>query len=352
MTALLNPAVKNYEWGDYAALPDLLGAPRDNKPWAELWFGTHPDGHSTLQTGNGTSPLQSVVGDLSFLVKLIAVAKPLSLQTHPSTAQALVGFARENTLGIDRTAPNRVYRDQTAKPELLCALSKFEMLCGFAPVEQSLALAKQNGWTELARQLQISGLERCVRWALGDQSQTVPKNLPMNLPKHLQTLASLYPNSGGLVVALLMNHVVLQPGDAVFLEPGNVHSYLSGMAVEVMPSSDNVIRAAFTTKHIDIDAFLATANFNSEAPLSVTPPTAFGNTAIYKIPSAPFGVQRISVKSAMSVEAEHEVEIYLCVQGNAGSLQQGQACILRHNETLQLAGPSLVFRVWGDPAHT
>jgi len=347
MTALLNPVVKNYEWGDCAALPDLLGAPRDNKPWAELWFGTHPDGHSTLQTENGISPLKSIVGDLTFLVKLIAVAKPLSLQTHPSTAQALVGFARENTLGIDRTAPNRVYRDQTAKPELLCALSKFEMLCGFAPVEQSLALAKQNGWTELARQLQISGLEKSVRWALGDQSHTMPKNLP----KHLQTLASLYPKSGGLLVALLMNHLVLQPGDAVYLEPGNVHSYLSGMAVEVMPSSDNVMRAAFTTKHIDIDAFFATANFNSEAPRSVTPPTTFGDTAIYKIPSAPFGVQRISVKSAMSVKAEHEVEIYLCVQGHAGSLQQGQACILRDNETLQLAGPSLVFRVWGDPAH-
>jgi len=347
MTAILNPAIKNYDWGDFTALPDLLGLPRDAKPWAELWFGTHPDGQATLQTGNGISPLKNVVGELSFLVKLIAVAKPLSLQTHPTTSQALAGFARENSLGIDRTATNRVYRDQTAKPELLCALSDFEMLCGFATITESLNRAEQNGWIELARHLKLGGLEKTIRWALDQKSHKTPPNLP----RHLQLLASLYPDSGGILVALLMNHVVLQPGEAVFLEPGNVHSYLSGVAVEVMPSSDNVMRAAFTKKHIDMNEFFATANFAAESPRSVTPPTTSGDAVIYEIPSAPFSVQRINVKKAMSVTAEHEVEIYLCAHGNAGSLHQGQACILRQNEILELAGPSLLFRIWGDPTY-
>ena len=347
MSAILIPAIKHYEWGDIAALPDLLGLPRDNKPWAELWFGTHPDGPSTLETGNGIASLKNVTGDLSFLLKLIAVAKPLSLQTHPNTVQALAGFNRENSLGVSRTATNRIYKDEAAKPELLCAISEFQMLCGFASVGESLARAEQNGWHELAKQLQSNGLEATVRWALNETS----KPNFQNLPQHLQTLASLYPNSGGVIVALLMNHVVLKPGDAIYLEPGNVHSYLGGMAVEVMTSSDNVMRAAFTTKHIDIDEFFATANFNPQAPRSVTHQTRSNHVSRFQIPSAPFSVERWHVTSGISISAEHEVEIYLCVQGQSGDLRQGQACVLRPGENLNLAGPSLVFRVWGDPTN-
>lgn len=347
MTAILNPAIKHYEWGDIVALPDLLGLPRDNQPWAELWFGTHPDGPSTLKTGNGVAPLKNITGDLSFLLKLIAVAKPLSLQTHPNTVQALAGFDRENSLGINRTATNRIYKDEAAKPELLCAISEFKMLCGFAPVTESLARAEQNGWHELAEQLQSNGLEATVRWAL---NKTSHQDL-QNLPQHLHALASLYPNSGGVIVALLMNHVVLKPGDAIYLEPGNVHSYLGGMAVEVMTSSDNVMRAAFTTKHIDIDEFFATASFNPETPRSVTPPESSNIVSAFKIPSAPFSVERLHVSNDISVSAEHDAEIYLCVQGQAGELRQGQACVLRRGENLNLTGASIVFRVWGDPTN-
>ena len=345
MTAILSPAIKHYEWGDFAALPDLLGLPRDEKPWAELWFGTHPDGPATLQTANGETHLKNVVGDLSFLLKLIAVAKPLSLQTHPTTVQALEGFERENKLGLARTATNRVYKDAAAKPEMLFALSEFQMLCGFAPVTESIARAEKHGLKELAQHLKLDGLEKTVRWALNSKSHLAVENLP----SHLRALGSLYPNLGGILVALLMNHATLKPGEAIFLEPGNVHSYLSGMAVEVMTSSDNVMRAAFTTKHIDIEEFFATANFDSVMPKLVSPTANSASVAHYDIASAPFSVQRFSVTSDILLTAEHEVEIYLCVQGQAGSLRQGQAGVLRRGETLQLTGPSLVFRVWGDP---
>ena len=345
MTAILSPAIKHYEWGDFAALPDLLGLPRDEKPWAELWFGTHPDGPATLQTANGETHLKNVVGDLSFLLKLIAVAKPLSLKTHPTTVQALEGFERENKLGLARTATNRVYKDAAAKPEMLFALSEFQMLCGFAPVTESIARAEKHGLKELAEHLELDGLEKTVRWALNSKSHLAVENLP----SHLRALGSLYPNLGGILVALLMNHATLKPGEAIFLEPGNVHSYLSGMAVEVMTSSDNVMRAAFTTKHIDLEEFFATANFDSVMPKLVLPTANSASVAHYDIASAPFSVQRFSVTSDILLTAEHEVEIYLCVQGQAGSLRQGQAGVLRRGETLQLTGPSLVFRVWGDP---
>ena len=344
MTAILSPAIKNYDWGDFTALPDFIGAPRDAKPWAELWFGTHPDGQATVQTGNGISRLSEIVGELSFLVKLIAVAKPLSIQTHPTIAQAQTGFARENNLGIDRAAFNRVYRDTNSKPELLCALSDFEMLCGFAPIELSLALAEQNGWLELARHLKLTGLSNTVRWALEEKNHKTPTNLP----NHLRIIGELYANTGGVYVALLMNHITLKAGEAMFLQPGNVHSYLSGLAVEVMSSSDNVMRAAFTTKHVDLQEFFATAKIESHLPAQVTQRESSTNTVDYEIQNAPFSVQKITVNSDMTIQANHEVELYLCVQGHSGALHQGQACILQQHEVLRLEKDSVVFRVWGN----
>ena len=343
MTAILSPAIKNYDWGDFTALPDFIGAPRDAKPWAELWFGTHPDGQATLQTGQGKVALKDVVGELSFLVKLIGVAKPLSIQTHPTIAQAQAGFARENNLGINRAAFNRVYRDTNSKPELLCALSDFEMLCGFAPIEQSLALAETNGWLELARHLKLTGLANTVRWALEEKNHKTPTNLP----NYLRVIGELYANTGGVYVALLMNHITLKPGQAMFLEPGNVHSYLSGLAVEVMSSSDNVMRAAFTTKYVDLQEFFATAKIDSHLPTQVTQRDSSTNKVDYEIQNAPFSVQKITADSAMTIQANHEVELCLCVQGHSGDLHQGQACILRQHEVLQLEKDSVVFRVWG-----
>ena len=344
MPTRLSPALKNYDWGDIIALPDFSGQPRDAKPWAELWFGTHPDGQATVQTGNGNSRLSEIVGELSFLVKLIAVAKPLSIQTHPTIAQAQAGFARENNLGIDRAAFNRVYRDTNSKPELLCALSDFEMLCGFAPIEQSLALAETNGWLELARHLKLTGLANTVRWALEEKNHKTPTNLP----NYLRVIGELYANTGGIYVALLMNHITLKPGQAMFLEPGNVHSYLSGLAVEVMSSSDNVMRAAFTTKHVDLQEFFATAKIDSHLPTQVTQRDSSTNSVDYEIRNAPFSVQKITADSAMTIQADHEVELCLCVQGHSGDLRQGQACILRQHEVLQLEKDSVVFRVWGN----
>ncbi len=344
MPTRLSPALKNYDWGDIIALPDFTGQPRDAKPWAELWFGTHPDGQATVQTGNGIAQLSEIVGELSFLVKLIAVAKPLSIQTHPTIAQAQAGFARENNLGIDRAAFNRVYRDTNSKPELLCALTDFEMLCGFAPVEQSLALAEKNGWLELARHLKLTGLANTVRWALEEKKHKTPTNLP----DHLRVIGDLYANTGGVYVALLMNHITLKSGQAMFLEPSNVHSYLSGLAVEVMSSSDNVMRAAFTTKHIDLQEFFATAKIDSHLPTQVVQRNSSDNTVDYVIDNAPFSVQTITVSSPTTIQADHEVELYLCVQGHSGALQQGQACILRRHEVLQLESSSILFRVWGN----
>jgi mannose-6-phosphate isomerase len=225
---VLHGTVAHYEWGDKEALPDFLGALTNGKPWAELWFGTHPGGPSQITTTTGTQPLSDVVGQLPFLVKVIAAAEPLSLQTHPTTTQAREGYARENKRGIALDSPQRIYRDTSAKPELLIALSRFEAVSGFRDVAETLDMFIRHNWRDLATRLSRDGIEGFVRFALGQSRH----ELPSNLPDYAARLAEHYPGSGGVLVALLMHHVVLETGEALFLDAGNVHSYLSGFGVE------------------------------------------------------------------------------------------------------------------------
>ena len=118
---LVHGVVQHYAWGDTEAIPAVLGVAPDGQPWAELWLGTHPGAPSTI---DGGALLRDTSGELPYLLKLLAAAEPLSLQTHPDTATAAIGFARENEQGIALDDPIRVYRDANAKPELLCALTQ------------------------------------------------------------------------------------------------------------------------------------------------------------------------------------------------------------------------------------
>src|SRR6476660_8269102 len=142
----LRGVVQHYAWGSLDALPALLGVPGDGRPWAELWFGAHPIAPAMVSRDGDWRPLDEVIaadpiGELGpgvverfgprlpFLLKVLAAREPLSLQAHPSAAQARAGYAREEALGIPLTAENRLYRDDWAKPELLCALGPFDALC-------------------------------------------------------------------------------------------------------------------------------------------------------------------------------------------------------------------------------
>ncbi|MGZ4766377.1 MAG: type I phosphomannose isomerase catalytic subunit, partial [Ilumatobacteraceae bacterium] len=138
---------QHYAWGHPTAIPDLLDVAADGQPWAEWWMGTHPLAPSTIDDG---APLRSVAGDLPYLLKLMAAAEPLSLQTHPDVGRAAAGFEREEALGVPRDSPARVYRDPHAKPEMLCALTSFDTLCGFRPVDATISLLHQLQAHDLA----------------------------------------------------------------------------------------------------------------------------------------------------------------------------------------------------------
>lgn len=273
---------KNYDWGDETTIRHSMGLPstRGTKI-AELWFGTHPQGPAHLDSPDGT-PLRDVAGDMSMLVKLLSCDQPLSLQTHPTAEQAQSGFAREETLGIPRDAPNRMYRDDSDKPEMIVALSRFEALCGFAPQETSIDLLMSMGWTNEASVVTQDGITSYMSWAF--QQTSMPSMA--SAPEWLQKIAHLYPADPALRIAPLLNRVILQPGQALALPAGNLHAYLHGFGLEVMNSSDNVIRAGFTPKHVDVAELL---NIVDTSPL-LQPVVDVTEDGTYASPSASFTV--------------------------------------------------------------
>jgi mannose-6-phosphate isomerase len=301
------PAVRDYAWGSRTALAELRGEPGPTPdPEAEAWFGAHPGAPSGLADGGTLADLvaadpdgalgQEVVGRcgprLPFLVKLLAAASPLSLQAHPTTAQAEAGFDAEEARGIPRDAPTRVYRDRSAKPELLLALTPFAALCGFRGVEDTVSLLEAldvPGLRWLATALRDDGeaaLAGCIASslrggpgttdqldALGEALRTLAAGdgCWAREARWIGALLDRYPGDGGVLVALLLRLVELAPGQAVHLPAGNLHAYLRGTGVEVMATSDNVVRGGLTPKHVDVEELLHVLDPRVLPPPIVTP---------------------------------------------------------------------------------
>jgi len=271
------PALKNYDWGDTAFLPALLDLTPTGEPVAEAWFGTHPSGEAVTDDGR---TLSSITGQLPFMVKFIAAAKPLSLQVHPSLEQARAGWARENTAGLSIDDPRRNYPDDSDKPELLIALTPFSALCGFHDPTATAGWFHARGWAALGDALEQLGLEGFVREALLGTSLAVPRDLP----PWAAALREAHPGDPAVLVALLMHWAELAPGECLALEAGVLHTYLSGCAVEVMNGSNNVVRAGFTTKHSDREEVLRITSFEA-SPNPVRRPESgvYPSTGSYRV---------------------------------------------------------------------
>jgi mannose-6-phosphate isomerase len=305
---LLENPVRPYAWGSRTVIAELRGEPTPSPhPEAEMWLGAHPGDPSHLvgRDGRRTSLLDAVrsdpegllgadrsakwSGNLPYLLKVLAADEPLSLQAHPSAAQAAEGFARENAAGIPVDAPTRNYRDASHKPELICALTEFHALVGFREVAQTLALLRALDVAELAPHVALlsaqpdaaglralfttwitlpqSVLDRavpalqtaCVR--LAQQGREFAREARMALE-----LSERYPGDAGVLAALLLNLTVLAPGEALYLPAGNLHAYLSGAGVELMANSDNVLRGGLTSKHVDVAELLRVLDFTPHTP--------------------------------------------------------------------------------------
>jgi len=337
---LLVGPVQPYAWGDDHFIADLQGRPTGTGPEAELWLGAHQGGPGVL-AGDGRGLSETIAehgsellgpavkerfGGLPYLVKVLAAAEPLSIQTHPSLSQAQAGWQREQQAGIAWDDPQRNYRDPNHKPELICALTTFEAKCGFRALPSTRALFAalaaatpgSQGLSHLASLLAGPGappevlagvlawlvrLEPGAATALVAETDAAAAHLlnsggatmdGQGFEPELRWTAKLgefHPNDAGVVVALLLNHVVLAPGQAMFLPAGNLHSYLHGAGVEVMASSDNVIRGGLTVKHVDAEELLAVVD---HAPREPMVQTHSGSAHRYHAPVADFSLQRLS----------------------------------------------------------
>lgn len=393
---LLDNPIQDYAWGSRTQLATLLGNPPSAEPQAELWIGAHPRAPSRLSDGRslrdaihadpdgmlGPEVRRRFGGELPFLLKVLAVEAPLSLQAHPNAEQARAGFEREQRAGVPLSAPERTYKDPNHKPELLCALTPFRALSGFRPREEAAELfaALRLSDADIARTLRAEGaglrsvfvrLMTLPRAEQVDISREVIEScrrvldaggpFPHSLACALE-LWERYPSDIGVVASLLLNHVTLQPLEALFLGAGSLHAYLGGTGVELMANSDNVLRGGLTPKHIDVPELLHILRFESDE-VRLTPTRTVAGEVIYETPAPDFRLSRIDLDPDRDVRTGSAgPELLLCVRGQARlelfsesrapavrlpprSLKQGQACFIPASCTsYRLMGSARLFK--------
>jgi mannose-6-phosphate isomerase len=381
--------VQPYAWGSRTALAALRGeAVPSPGPEAELWMGAHPLAPSRVQVEGRLAPLDQLVasqperwlgaqvaarfeGRLPFLLKVLAAAEPLSLQAHPSLPQAEAGFAREEGLGLPPGAPNRNYKDANHKPEILCALGPFEALYGFRDVQATRSLLGALGVPGLEGLLAtlerspapaalrsafawLFGLEAGVREGLVGAVVAACARAPSGWEGEARwavRMAALYPGDVGVIVALLMNLVRLAPGEALYLPAGNLHAYLEGTGVELMASSDNVLRGGLTRKHVDVPELMAVLDF-SPIPARPLGPVRHGPEWVYPTDAQDFRLSRLELDAEISLPPGAP-QIVLCTRGRAVLHQAGEAMALdpgasafipASTQPLRVSGPGEAFR--------
>jgi mannose-6-phosphate isomerase len=363
---LLRGALRTYAWGSRTAIAEFTGRPSPTAhPEAELWFGAHPGDPAFLETDSGEQSLLQTVRDdpegqlgaavrsrfgdtLPFLMKVLAAEEPLSLQAHPSARQALEGYAREDSLGIPVSSPIRNYRDRSHKPELLVALDTFDALAGFRPAPRTVELMRALAVSDLdpyvgllAGQPDADGLRALfTTWITAPQPDldvlvpaviegaiTYVRSGHKEFAAEARTVLELgerYPGDAGVLAALLLNRMVLRPGEGIYLPAGNLHTYLHGVGIEVMANSDNVLRGGLTPKHVDVPELLRVLDFTPAMESALHPNTIEdGMELVYDTPAPEFTVSVLRVDGdrlghEVDAPARHDgPQILLCTEGSA-----------------------------------
>lgn len=366
---------RDYAWGSHTLIPDYFGLADTGKPMAEIWFGTHPSNSSITDDQPTRTLLERIEHQLPFLLKILAAGGPLSIQAHPNSQQAADGFARENAAGLAIDSPSRNYKDDKHKPEMLVALTDFEALVGFRdldavkPVFEFLADSKielaanlahqalqhlatsdpiKNLFTWLTHQRgQIdSEVAACVQ-ALTEATESENLLAESELATHLQ---QSYPGDPGVLIALTMNHLCLSPKQGVFLPAGVVHAYLSGLGVEIMAASDNVLRGGLTPKHVDVDELIEVLNFESGLGVGVTQREVAAGLIAYPVPVDDFQLYRVEVsgENLLADIALPGESIVLCTAGEVAiSNSKDERIVLKRGEAAFASGEAKHFTFAG-----
>lgn len=329
--AALDGAVRTYAWGSRTLLAALRGGSPSDAPEAEVWFGAHPSAPSLVHLPGGPVRLdRSGLPQPAFLLKLLAAAAPLSVQVHPDRDAAAAGFAAEEAAGVPRDAGDRTYPDPHDKPELMRAITPMRLLVGArAPEEADAVLAGLLPDDDVREVLAAGGLRGAAALLLTAPPQVTAARLgrlraalaapPPRDPVVAAALAlagdllAHHPGDPGVVVALLLTEVRLAPGEAVFVPAGLPHAYLDGLGVEVMRSSDNVVRGGLTAKHVDIDALVRL--LDPEPQEARVGSEVVAGWRRHLAPTDAFVLHEAEVDGGLALPAADGPQVVLCVGG-------------------------------------
>ncbi|HGJ5881978.1 mannose-6-phosphate isomerase [Arsenophonus sp.] len=361
--------IQHYDWGSKDALTKLYHIKNpQHLPMAELWMGAHPKASSMVEDLNSQQKISLdkliatdpsyYLGEkiarkfhrLPFLFKVLCAAQPLSIQVHPDKIAAEVGFKRENAAGIALDCPNRNYKDDNHKPELIYALTPFKALNSFRPLKEIANLLlpiaeaspviqlflKPTTETQLAqlfkhlfslatkeKQPLLAALKSVLQQEKGEPWSTIEKMLP------------LYPEDNGLFAPLLLNIIELQPGEAMFLYARTPHAYIEGVGLEVMANSDNVLRAGLTNKHIDIAELLANLDFIAKpCDTLLLQPNIHNNEFCYPIPVDDFAFSLYLIDNKLTTIANNSATILFCVEGKISITSENQTAEILSGESI------------------
>ena len=353
---LLKNTVQEYAWGSYTAIPELLGDDSPaSVPQAELWMGAHPKAPSMATcSGKQKSLLElikkhpkAMLGEkvakkfqnrLPYLFKVLAAAKPLSIQAHPSVDQARTGFERENRLGIPFDGFNRNYKDDNHKPECICAMSAFWALNGFRKIstmisllervcppglEKALGLLRENpdsvGMKQFFQTLMTMDRQSQKQVVEDAVNRAQPVKEEDRAYQWMIDLNQEYPGDVGVFSPIILNLICLEQGQAMFLPAGTLHAYLEGVGIELMANSDNVLRGGLTPKHVDIQELLNVLNFE-EGDISMLNTRRINPCEHqYERFAEEFALSVITVKTGRDdyISDKKSIEILLCTDGDA-----------------------------------
>ncbi|MBG0854808.1 mannose-6-phosphate isomerase, class I [Streptomyces spinoverrucosus] len=375
----LDNTIRPYAWGSTTAIPQLLGVEPSGEPQAEMWMGAHPGAPSRTDRGTlvdviaaapekalGAAAVAKFGPRLPFLLKILAAGAPLSLQVHPDLEQARAGYEEEERRGVPVDAPHRNYRDANHKPELICALTEFDGLCGFRDPRQAADLLDGLGVDSLKPYVDLLHAhpeDAALREVLTAVLTADPEEMARTVAETTAACARLggayapytdlahhYPGDPGVIAAMLLNHVRLQPGEALYLGAGIPHAYLNGLGVEIMANSDNVLRCGLTPKHIDVPELLRIVRFEPSDPGVLRPEASPDGEEVYETPIDEFRLSRYVLPEGGGTHdlTRATPQILLCTAGSVRTgeheLKPGQSVFVAAGEKAEVSGTGTLFR--------
>ncbi len=371
----LTGQIQHYAWGGKEYIPQLLNiTAKKEQHYAEWWLGAHVSAPSMISVSSTLQPLTEFLAqkptalgqrsrnkfgmDLPYLLKILDVAKPLSIQLHPTKQQAEQGFIQENAKGINLADPKRTYKDNNHKPEMMIALSDFWLLHGFKSKTQILETLKARpSLNELVAKLELQDLHRfyadimqadqvqLARWLLPiveeNRAKYQANQLELSNPDYwlLYTMDAMEISAekldAGLVCFYLFNIVHLREGEGIFQDAGIPHAYLRGQNIELMACSDNVIRGGLTPKHVDIPALLSVIDCREVEPNIIPIAPEEARIFTYATPAQDFALTNVRYKQGEVHQCQsNSAEILLVMQGSLKILQNSTALYVKKGESV------------------